>query len=343
MLKNCENCGGKIEFSPKDKGNKCENCGSVFPIEYKYEFSKKVFDQNVGMPEDNFAKELKSIKCKSCGANVLLGKYEMQSTCPYCGNSNIYESKKKNIMSIDSIIPFAFNKTEAVSKLKTAIRKSFFANKSIFRRVIEKNVVGEYINAFVFDMNTTTKFKGVLAYSETVRDKDGRSKTITKHRYVDDFIVKDFKNIAVEANSNLNQTEFSEILPFEYASCVNFQPDFMNGYMLEYHDRMFKDAVAIAEKIMKSGIEREILNKYRCDSIVELQLNTNYQDKKYNYCLLPVYFVNKEVKGKKYRALINGQTGKVSGLPFNKWKIFLIILLTCGALVAFVLFILFAF
>lgn len=335
-MKNCTNCGGKLFFSPKDKGNKCEQCGSVFPIEYNYEFVKKPFEENLDQGVDELAKQLKSMRCKSCGATVMLNKYQMQANCPYCGNSDIAECRNKKIMHIDSIIPFAFGKAEAVTRFKRAVKGRFYANTKIFKNLTVDNINGAYVNAFVFDMNTSNFYSGTLSYTITERNEEGNSKTRVVYKNVSGNLDKDFKNIAIEVNSNLDQSELLQIMPFEYGSAVAFDKEFMHDYMLEYQDKLFKDCVDQVEKIIKRELEKTILKRYNCDRIVKLDLNTNYTDRKYNYCLLPVYFVTKEYKDKKYRVVMNGQSGKVGDLPKNVWRIVLSLLLVCGFVVAII-------
>ena len=89
-------------------------------------------------------------------------------------------------------------------------------------------------------------------------------------------------------------------MPYNYNEVVDFKEDFMNGYLLEYENKMFEDCFKTAENIIKKDIERSLLRKHNCDRIVKLSLSTNYLEKKYNYCLLPVYLVSNIYKDKKY-------------------------------------------
>lgn len=341
MLKNCSNCGGKLHFSPKDKGNRCESCGGLYPVEYQYEFAKKPFEEAKNLPTDNISNSMKSIRCESCGANVLLTKFQMQTNCPYCGSSTIIEGKSNDIMYIDSIIPFSFGKAEALAKFKHTVKSRFYANKKIFKGVKEENINGAYVNAFVFDMNTSTMYSGTFSYEKSYTDRDGNRKTKTIYVDVSGVFNKAYNNITIEANSNLEQSELASIMPFEYGSAVDFKPDFMYGYMLEYQDRMFNDCVDMAESIIKSDIESSLLRKHNCDRIVSINMKTNYTNRKYNYCLLPVYFVSTVVKEKKYKAVMNGQTGKVGSLPKNVGRILLTVFFSCAIIVGIVLLIIF--
>jgi len=322
-MNKCENCGSEIIFSPKDKGNVCKNCNSVFPVIYNYAFAKKPFDKSAELADNTLAENLKNIKCNSCGASVLVDKQKLQAKCAYCGDTSIVEDRKDNLMNIDSIIPFSFGKADALKQFTSNVGKRTFANKKIFKDVKEEDINGTYVNAFVFDFSTTTTYNGVFSYTRTVTDKDGKTHTETVRKHVNGVYDRAFKNISIEANSNLTQTDLQSIEPFEYGSAVDFQQDFLNGYMIEYQDKMFNECVKTAEAMMDKDIKRELLRRHGCDRIVSINMSVVYNDKKYNYCLLPVYFVTTidKKKNQTYKALMNGQTGKVGKLPLHVGKI----------------------
>ncbi len=323
MIEKCKNCGGKLFFSPKDKGVKCANCASVFPIKYNYNFTKKPFEQNVEPKVDKLASSLKSIKCKNCGANIMLNKQQIQAKCPYCGSTTLIETKTGKLMYIDSLIPFAMTKEEAIAKFKANLLKKFYANKRVFAKFKEEDVVGAYINAFVFDLIADCSYAGVLSYTVEHRDKEGRTQTITKYKDVAGIHNKRINNLTIESDSYLTQGDMMQILPFDYASAVTFEDDFLQGYVMEYKDRLFNDCFANAERIVKRIVQREILQKYNCQDVVTLTINVSYPKKEYNYCLLPVYFFNSTYKNKHYRVLLNGQTGKFGKFPKDGLRIFL--------------------
>ncbi|MBR6779111.1 MAG: hypothetical protein IKM43_03095 [Clostridia bacterium] len=326
MLSNCKNCGGQLVFSPKDKGNICENCSSVFNVDYKHNFFKKPFAENKELKVDPLAKELKSIKCKNCGASIIMSKLQMQAECPYCGNTSLDSENISKLMYIDSIIPFSFGKAEALSKFKTDVKKRFFADKKIFKDVLIDDVNGMYVNAFVFDMFANAIYKGVFSSRVKVKDEKGFESYQTIKKSVNGLFEKDFNNIIVEANSHITQYDLETIMPFEYTSAVEFKDDFINGYMLEYKDTMFNTCVEKAENIIKKAIEKELLKRHNCEQIESLDLKLNFENQVYNYCLIPVYFVTKTrtKDNKKFTAIINGQTGKVGRLPANKKRVFFI-------------------
>ncbi len=337
----CKSCGGETYFSAKDKGLVCKNCGNVFPIKYEYTFQKNDFDKHVELEKDELALSMKNVKCSSCGANVMMSKHQLQTRCLYCGAETTEQSAKKKLMYIDSVVPFRFSKAEALSKIKSTVKKRFYANKRIFKGVSEDDIVGVYVNTFVFDFNTRSHYEGVLSYTETKKDNEGKEYEETHHKLVSGTLDKFFQNITIESNSNLEQKELRSIMPYEYTSAVAFKQEFMKGYVLEYHDKMFNECVEAAQEIVKANIENSILFKYNCDRIVTLNLDVEYIDKKYNYCLVPVYFVNRVYKDRNYKVVMNGQTGKIGRLPKDKIRVFLTILLIALGIVGIALLIMF--
>lgn len=329
MINECKNCGGNVFFSPKDKGNVCENCGSVFAVNYDRNVVKKDFAEAKKLNNVSDSKMV-NVKCGSCGASMMLHKNDIKAVCPYCDSATISEAGEQKMMDIDGIVPFAFNKDDALKVFNHQVSGSFFANKKIFKGLNKEDFKGVYINAFIFDLNTNIDYKGTFSYTESYTNSKGERKTKTVYKHVSGSYNRFFDNLTVEANSNLNQNELMQILPYNYAENVKFDADFTHGYSFEHHNEVFDDCFIKAEDLMKKMISNELLKKYNCDRVVSLDLKINYNDKKYNYCLLPVYFVNKKYKDKTYNVLMNGQSGKLSKLPKSVAKILLVIFMVLG-------------
>lgn len=341
MKNKCNNCAGNIIFSPKDRANVCSSCGSIFPVKYEKNFNKKDCNEAVLLENDKFAREMKKIRCTSCGASVLLSKLAIQANCPYCGTSEIVEMKNQKLMHIDSIIPFSESKQDALGIFKKAVSERFYANKKIFKDLSQEDIQGVYVNAFIFDLKINARFKGTFSYTVEKEDSDGDTHTKTVYKNVSGIYSNLYNNIIVEANSNLTQDELNSIMPFDFVSSVKFQTDFMNGYMLENKDTKFEDCFKQAETEVIKRIKKELLIKYNCENIVKLDLQLDYEDKKYNYSVLPVYFISKQYKDKTYKVVMNGQTGKVGKLPSNKLKVFLTVFLPIAIVFGFIFSIIF--
>lgn len=330
MINECKNCGGNIIFSPKDKGCTCVNCKSVFPIKYNFNVPKNDFSKAENLNLEKISNEIKGFRCESCGASMIVNKNEIKSTCVYCGNSSIAEVGEQKMMNIDSIIPFSFDRDTALVNFKQRLSKSFYANKKIFKGLNTENFKGVYVNAFVFDLSTDVTYSGVFSYTETYRNFRGESKSRTRYKHVNGNFDKSFNNLTIESSSHINQSELSQILPYNYDQSVKFDMDFTHGYSFEYHNEEFKSCFAKAEDLIKREIKNQLLRKYNCDKVESLNLIIKYTDRKYNYCLLPMYFINKKYKDKNYNVLMNGQSGAVSKFPKSVGKILFTVFVVLG-------------
>ncbi len=345
MLNKCLSCGGELSFSPKDKGNRCANCHTLYPVPYKYGFNKKSFKdkvvQDIDIEEDELLADLKSVKCQACGANIMLTKLHKQTTCPYCGSDTLVDSKVKNLMYIDSIIPFTFDKAEAFRRFKKTLKHNIFVNKKYFKHLTIDNFNGVYINSFVFDLVTSTNYFGTFSFEKFVKDMDGNEVNRTFYENVRGVFEKEYENLTIEANENIEQKDLVQILPYEFASAVSFRDEFLCGYMLEFRDKSFSNCEEQADHYFKDELRLDLLKKHNCDRIENLQLDVQYLDKKYNYCLLPVYTITNVVDDKEFTVFMNGQTGKTTDLPSTMarflWLMFGSCLLLVGAIVLFVL------
>ncbi len=348
MMNYCDNCGGELHYDAKLKSNRCSSCGAVYPVENVFFYEKKYIDDNIleSVPAQKVEQNL-NLQCKFCGANLQLKEFESTTYCPYCGKLLPIENNK-NIIGVDSIIPFHLTKEQAYKKLKRAINFRFLTNKKIFKNLKIKDVTGLYVNTFSFDMNVLCHYSGFLQYTE--KDEDNNVLE-TKNKHVIGMIDEVYKDIIVESNYNLEQHELFNIMPFYYRSAYKFSEDFMQGYEMQPQDKPFKECVEMAEKFIKENLKRKILKRHNSDEIQALNMENEFTNKKYNYCLVPIYFVNTVYKykkngieqEKKVKVLINGQTGKVGKLPKNPLKLLFLIFGCCALIVAIILLILFVF
>ena len=84
----------------------------------------------------------------------------------------------------------------------------------------------------------------------------------------------------------------------------------------------FKDA----KETMDANIRRAILRDYSYDVVDYLKVTTTHEKVTYKYVLLPVWFGTLEYLQKKYRFVINGESGKLSGkFPVSILKVLILI------------------
>lgn len=321
-INNCSSCGGKVEFSPKDKGLKCVKCGNVYPIDYKQEVEKKPVSQ-IDQEDSNGYKDWenssRSFQCTNCGAQIVMNKFEMANICQYCHTSSLIPLEKLPGLKPDLVVPFKISKEEASSVFKERVKHKWFLPKEFKKKVPSADIGATYISSFNFAMHVFATYTATEYYTVTVT-VNGESRTETRSRQVSGSVDKQFNNIVVEASDKISQQDIDAILPFNFAEAYDYDSDFIKGYNVGYYNQSAGEAFVQARNIADSNVERIIRGRY--ESLSFLKVNSAYNDEKYSYSLLPVYFVKYKYKGKDYFNLMNGQNGNVGGgVPRSAVKI----------------------
>lgn len=319
----CANCGSELFFDPKSKGLKCNSCGSIFnfPITVSNEkhdlnLSKQSFDT------DNWAEENKMVKCQTCGATVVVNGLALTQECPYCGSKYVIEINNIPGLKPDCVIPFKFDKEEACRIFKEGIKKKFFVPSKLKKTFKAESIKGIYIPSFSFDGDTSSSYNGVLTRTKTVTDSKGRTRTEVKSFNISGTYDYDYKNILVESCTQIDTNQFNSVLPYNLAESCLFDNNFLRGYYVEHYNDSLDKCYDQANDIVKSSIRSGILSQYTYDGVQYLNIDTDYDNEKYNYQLLPLYYVNFVYRNKNYCTIMNGQTGKIGkGLPISPIKV----------------------
>lgn len=336
----CESCGGKVEFSPQDKALKCENCASLYPIEYNQQIVKHSIDW---VPEiskiNDWANQNRACKCNICGAQVAFNKYDIAGRCQYCHMDSLVPLKELPGLRPEKIIPFKIAKSQAKDEFKVRILKRKFLPNDFKKSLPRVEIGATYLSSFNFDCFVSAKYDGRQEFTETVTERDGSTRRITEYSYFSGNIERQFNNLVVEASDKLNQDEIREVFPYDFNECYDYDNGFVKGYNVGYYNQTTVEAQEVAKKDALDAIESQIRSKY--SSIDRLNIYPMYSNIVYNYTLLPVYFITFSYKNKPYINIMNGQTGKIGGsVPRSATKITLLtlfIILAIGLPILFIL------
>ena len=313
----CKNCGSNVVFDPKTQSLVCPNCDSHFDFDKKQEEIKHEINEGKSKDEsskhDSWAKEMKVVKCETCGAEIILSGLEMSKSCPYCGSDYVTEESILPGLKPDVVIPFMFNESDAGDLFLKGMKKKFFAPSALKKKLPANKIHGIYVPTFTFDADSVTKYDGVLLKEESHTDSDGHSTTTTKRipiRGVQECTHRDY---VVETSTKVNTKQMNAILPYKFDQSYVYDSNFIRGYSIEHYENRLEDCYNRAKEDMKQAIRSIILNQYDYTSVDYLNMDVKFSDELYSYRMLPIYSFEFEWKKKKYMVLMNGQTGKVGG------------------------------
>lgn len=332
----CENCGADLIYDPNTKSLKCDKCESTFKFNYNDDITKHDVHDPISESEySKWSSEIKVIKCQTCGAEIYLDGLEYSSSCPYCGSTYVMETSALPGTKPDSIIPFSFDSNQAQINFIKGVKKKFFVPSSLKKNLPKNKIRGLYVPSFVFDANSFSKYNGVLVEVHTRTDSKGKTYTETSRFPISGSVNFEHTNYVEEASSKMNGAQMSSLLPYCFNDAHAININFLRGYIVEHYEDNVAVTYQKAQTKMKEDIKKEILSRYHYDRIDYLNINSNFSNEKYTYCLLPVYVFEFEFKKKKCLTYMNGQTGKIgSGLPKSPIKIGLLVLIIIIIIVA---------
>lgn len=321
----CKGCGATLYFDPTSQNLRCVKCSSTTPLANTKTFVRHNVTQQAELEREHsaWATDNKVFKCANCGANVIANKYEMSNTCPYCNNNLAISKDQLPGLKPDGIIPFKFNKEGANERFIQNVKRKFYVSGAFKRKLPPSKIKGTYIPSFIYDMQTTSKYEGVLY--DTYHNN---GQTTYNFKNISGTLNKKYANVIVESSSKLTQSQLKGILPYDTSKAI----DYYNGYILGYTVEHYADTLATCEKIAQETIDamirRDILSQYNYDGVDKLDIKTVYSNKVFNYLLVPIYKFEYTYKNKPYSTYMNGQNGKIdNNLPKSIPKIILTVLI----------------
>ena len=304
----CANCGSGLYYYPEKLCLKCKSCSSVFNFPKSKTDIKKDFI-NSSVRNEEWSHESRVFHCDTCGAKIIITGYNLTTVCPYCGSTYVSKTEELPGLKPNRVIPFDFDEAMAAKIFQRGVRKKFFVPR-VFKKCLPENKVrGIYIPTFTFDSNTSSSYSGVLEKVTTTRDSKGNV-----HRNVKRFNISgtkgvNFRDLVIESSNRLDQRQLNSLLPFNMDNSFDFDYNFLRGYSVEHYIDSLDTCFSLAKGMMDNEIKGQILSGYNYTSVVSLYINTNYNDKKYSYLLLPIYT---------FEYTYNGRVGNIVSLEIFK-------------------------
>lgn len=356
----CPSCFGPLHFGAGTNSLVCDYCGknySVAEIEAYYKSkdqqavaaAKEEEEKKAENEEWDFSSitgdwgadgEVRQYNCPSCNAELILDVNTAATSCPYCGNPTIVPSQLSGTLKPDYVIPFKYDKKQAVEALKNYYKGKYFLPKAFHDENHIEEIKGLYAPFWLYD----GAIEGDLSFHAT-RVSTYRSHneevTTTDHYTVNRSGTVSFNKVPADASSKLPDPHMDSIEPYDYSELKPFSTGYLPGYMADKYDI---DALSQIERIARR--ERNTVRSAISNTVVGYS-TVSIQSERYrvvpgvvHYALLPVWLLVTNWRGDRYVFAMNGQTGKLIGdLPVDRGRFWLSAFLGANAiaLIAFLL------
>jgi predicted RNA-binding Zn-ribbon protein involved in translation (DUF1610 family) len=350
----CRQCGAKITFDPAAAADKCPYCGVENPIpeatEEVEELDYASFLEAAQAEGSTF--EQLTVKCSSCGAQATFDPNTTSGLCPFCGAPIVAEGISRKAVKPNAVLPFKIPREQALGIFRRWIQGLWFAPGELKRFAYsEDKLVGLYLPHWTYDAHATTRYEGergddytetetytdTETYTET--DSEGhpetKTRTVTKTREVthtrwssaSGTVEDDFDDLVVLASNSLPPEHLAALQPWDLENLEPYRDEYLAGFRAESYQVGLAEGFAQAKAMMEPTIRETICDDIGGDHQRIDSLKSRYDRITFKHLLVPVWMSAYRYRGKVYRFLVNGRTGRVKGeRPWSFGRIALLIL-----------------
>jgi DNA-directed RNA polymerase subunit RPC12/RpoP len=325
---NCPQCGGRLRFDPTNQDLRCDNCGFKKAVESTPAPSPEVvLEYSLATRQgQSWAVAERLFTCQQCGGRTVLPPGQTSSTCPFCGSPALVAAPDDaELIAPHAVIPMKQTPPTIAAQVRTWLGRDLFAPDDLTQLARSSRLTPVYVPFWRFSLSLTLSWRAQTAqgYERTWKWQDGETTF-----FYEDSLQPGSRALPPDLLSNIG--------PFDLAQLVRYKPEFLAGWPAGSYDV----SVAQASLDMRAAIVRDASKKLWTKAIpghhiATLQvLRPEYSGQTFQLLLLPVWVGAYKYRGKTYRVLVNGQTGKVAGdRPADQLKVVLLIALILAALV----------
>lgn len=332
----CPGCGSNLVYNPEIQGLSCGYCG----YELKLNGENSCEEHDLDSAElKTWNRDAKEAKCPNCGANVVIPPDMLSAKCPFCDTAMVISTEDIQGFKPDRVIPFKIGETQAAESYCKWIKKRALAARRVKKEIPNPSMHSVYIPSWTFDTNAFASYKGRLGKEYTTTVGSGKNaRTVTKIRWfnIEGVVQRDVDDILICSGKQLEQTELQKIEPFDTNGSYVYDNRYLSGHTTEHYDLSLSSGWKKAQDMIYERLKSQILDKYDYDKIDYLKIYPTYSNTKYKYVILPVWICHFLFNKKKFRFIVNGENGKVTGkFPISPVKVGIIVFVALALIVLF--------
>ncbi|WP_435311571.1 TFIIB-type zinc finger domain-containing protein [Primorskyibacter sedentarius] len=342
----CDQCGADMRFDPDAGQLVCDHCGNTSEVAQSGPWTGGIreidFDRAVrGDMSEAEIEETRVTKCPNCGASVEFDADIHATECPFCATPVVTDTGAHRHIKPRALLPFRLSQEEARTAMNDWLGGLWFAPgglKDYARKGRKMN--GIYVPYWTFDADTKSRYRGergTVYYETRTVTREGKTEQVRvqkiRWRSVSGRVARFFDDVLVLASTSLPKRFTDALEPWDLSELETYRPEFLAGFRAEGYGVQLEDGFDEARHIMDRQIARDIRFDIGGDRQRIHSVDTDVDDVTFKHILLPVWLAAYKFRGKTYRFVVNGRTGRVQGeRPWSAWKIAIAVIL--GLIVA---------
>ncbi|WP_370275066.1 primosomal protein N' (replication factor Y) - superfamily II helicase [Pararhodobacter marinus] len=333
----CENCGAQLRFSPGQRSLTCEYCGHEQDIphsEQERDAALETYDLREALAHHlppEAIDEHRLLSCNNCGAQVDFDPAQHAAQCPFCGSPVVTDTGTHRQIKPGAVLPFKLDERQAHAQMRKWLKRLWFAPGELkkYARSDGSRLDGLYVPYWSFDSDTKSRYtgeRGDAYYENRTVMRDGKKTTerVRKIRWkrVSGRTARDFRDVLIMASQSLPRNYVRALEPWMLGELAPYTPQFLSGFRAEGYTVELPDGHTLGLKRMDDVIRQDVRRSIGGDEQRIHSVDTDHNNERFKHVLLPIWMAAYQYRGKSYRFVVNGQTGKVQGeRPWSKWKI----------------------
>ncbi|MFZ1726201.1 MAG: primosomal protein N' (replication factor Y) - superfamily II helicase [Albidovulum sp.] len=327
----CAQCGADMRFEPGGSELVCDHCGHTETVAQprashqpipELDFRRAV---EARLPEAEI-ETVRISRCPNCGAEVAFDPAVHATECPFCATPVVADTGENRQIKPRGLAPFVLHETEARKAMADWLGSLWFAPSGLVDYARKGRAMqGIYVPYWTFDAATASRYRGQrgTVYYESqqvqVRDQHGRMRNETRQvqkirwQPASGQVARNFDDVLVLASRSLPESHTSALMPWDLTQLEPYRPEYLAGFRAEGYTVPLEDGMTDARQQMDRMIERDVRFDIGGDRQQIEQIETTVSDVTFKHILLPVWTAAYRFRGRSFRFVVNGQTGKVQG------------------------------
>ncbi|MEO0401564.1 MAG: TFIIB-type zinc finger domain-containing protein [Pseudomonadota bacterium] len=343
----CDNCGADFRFEPGSGTLTCDHCGNTSSIQEtdvkapspmaELDFRQAL---NAELPEAEI-EETRVSKCPNCAAQVEFDADLHATECPFCATPVVTDTGAHRHIKPRGVLPFGLSEKEARGAMTDWLGSLWFAPSGLSDYARKGRAMqGIYVPYWTFDADTRSAYTGehgTVYYETRTVMRDGKREQVrvakVRWRRARGKVARFFDDVLVLASTSLPKRFTDALEPWDLSALEPYAPEFLAGFRAEGYSVELEDGFKEARTYMDRQIARDVKFDIGGDRQKIHSIDTKLGAVTFKHILLPVWLAAYKYRGKTYRFVVNGRTGRVQGeRPWSPGKIAIAVII--GLIVA---------
>ena len=333
----CAQCGAMLDYAVGTDSLVCRYCGHRNAIASDAARIEEL-DLHAALARLQAAEATADaapvIECPSCAAEFALDDHVHAGECPFCGTTVVTGTGAARPLKPQGILPFAVTAEAARAAYRKWLESLWFAPSALKAHARGDTALeGVYVPYWTYDSDTATAYSGQRGDVYYVTERyttveNGRS--VTRTRQVPRIrwspasgrTTRRFDDVLVGATRTLPRKITDWLAPWDLENLVPYTEDYLAGFSSEIYQVDLDEGFEVARGVMERTIRADVQRAIGGDQQRITSLRTRHSDTTFKHVLLPLWSAGFGFRGKTYRFVVNGRSGKVRGeRPWSVVKI----------------------